>query len=380
LAELTNEVFTDLHSSKYQMAELRISIYGRSKDEWDKLARWVCDHKLFSTNVRWLIQIPRLYSLYKEKNIMENFETLVQNIFEPLFEVTQNPQSHPHLHILLQRVCGFDSVDDESKAERRIHKKYPVPKLWNLNLNPPYAYYVYYMYANICSLNQFRRLRGFNTFTLRPHAGEAGDTDHLTSAFLTSYGINHGILLRKVPALQYLFYLEQVGVALSPLSNNALFINYERNPFPLYFKQGLNISLSTDDPLQFHFTKEPLIEEYSVAAQIWRLSAVDMCELARNSVLQSGFEAKAKKHWLGEKYYLPGPAGNDIHKTNVPDIRIRFRYQTLLEERKMILHRDDDEFTYPGWPFKIPIVKNNNKSVLTRLQSTSLSNIHHHAE
>lgn len=55
-----------------------------------------------------------------------------------------------------------------------------------------------------------------DTFWLRPHAGEAGDTDHLTSAFLTSHSISHGILLRKVPALQYLFYLKQIGVR-SPL-------------------------------------------------------------------------------------------------------------------------------------------------------------------
>jgi AMP deaminase len=38
----------------------------------------------------------------------------------------------------------------------------------------------------------------------RPHAGEAGDTEHLAAAFLTSQSISHGILLRKVPALQYL--------------------------------------------------------------------------------------------------------------------------------------------------------------------------------
>lgn len=102
----------------------------------------------------------------------------------------------------------------------------------------------------------------------RPHCGEAGDTDHLTSAFLTAFGISHGILLRKVPALQYLYYLTQMGIAMSPLSNNALFLDYERNPFPTFFQRGLNVSLSTDDPLQFHFTKEPLIEEYSVAAQV----------------------------------------------------------------------------------------------------------------
>jgi AMP deaminase len=130
------------------------------------------------------------------------------------------------------------------------------------------------MFANLTSLNSWRRERGFSafpyhkrplypltrrnlsdTFVLRPHCGEAGDPDHLSCAYLTSHSISHGILLRKVPALQYLFYLKQIGVAMSPLSNNALFLTYERNPLPEYFKTGLNVSLSTDDPLQFHFTK-----------------------------------------------------------------------------------------------------------------------------
>lgn len=31
------------------------------------------------------------------------------------------------------------------------------------------------------------------------------------------------------------------------------------------------------------------MEEYSIAAQVWKLSSVDMCELARNSILMSGF-------------------------------------------------------------------------------------------
>lgn len=30
----------------------------------------------------------------------------------------------------------------------------------------------------------------------------------------------------------------------------------------------MNVCLSTDDPLQFHFTMEPLMEEYAVAAQV----------------------------------------------------------------------------------------------------------------
>ncbi|KAI9203015.1 putative AMP deaminase Amd1 [Polychytrium aggregatum] len=337
LADLTKEVISDLEASKYQMCEWRISIYGRSKDEWDKLAKWIINNKLFSANVRWLIQVPRLYNVYKKSGIVSSFEDVLRNVFEPLYEVTQDPSSHPELHILLQRVIGFDSVDDESKSERRIYKKYPFPRDWTISLNPPYSYYIYFMYANLCSLNNWRKERGFNTFVLRPHAGEAGDTDHLAAAFLTSQSINHGILLRKVPALQYLYYLDQIGIAMSPLSNNALFLTYERNPFMSFFQRGLNVSLSTDDPLQFHYTKEPLIEEYSVAAQIWKLSSTDMCEIARNSVLQSGWERQIKKHWLGDRCYLPGPIGNDIQKTNVPNIRLAYRYQTLMEERFMVL-------------------------------------------
>ena len=335
LAEVTREVISDLEASKYQMVEWRLSIYGRSMDEWDKVAAWVIDNKLFSPNVRWLVQIPRLYDVYKSDGSMENFEQIVLNVFQPLFEVTKDPARHPKLYVFLQRVVGFDSVDDESKTERRIYRKFPLPRDWNTMQNPPYSYWIYYIFANMASLNVWRKQRGFNTFVLRPHAGEAGDTDHLATAVLCCHSISHGLLLRKVPLLQYIFYLEQIGIAMSPLSNNALFLAYERNPFLQYFRRGLNVSLSTDDPLQFAFTKEPLIEEYSVAAQIYKLSAVDMCELAKHSVEQSGFEHVVKQRWLGASYHLAGVSGNDVKKVNVPDIREAFRHETLMQEHAM---------------------------------------------
>lgn len=36
------------------------------------------------------------------------------------------------------------------------------------------------------------------------------------------------------------------------------------------------------------------MEEYSIATQVWKLSSCDMCELARNSVLMSGFSHKVR--------------------------------------------------------------------------------------
>jgi len=335
LAEVTREVISDLESSKYQYVEWRVSVYGKALDEWDKLAKWVVDNKLFSHNVRWLVQIPRLYLPWKENKTLENFEQLLVNIFQPLFEATQNPSSHPELHIFLQRVIGFDTVDDESKQERRFYRKYPTAREWDTFQNPPYTHWIYYLFANMASLNIWRKRRGFSTFVLRPHCGEAGDPDHLAAAVLCCHSISHGITLRKMPCYQYIFYLDQIGIAMSPLSNNALFLTYERNPFPRYFSRGLNVSLSTDDPLQFAFTKEPLIEEYSVAAQIYKLSAVDMCELAENSVLQSGFEHTLKQRWLGNDHHLPGVRGNDVAKSNVPDIRKKFRQDALEYERSV---------------------------------------------
>lgn len=38
--------------------------------------------------------------------------------------------------------------------------------------------------------------------------------------------------------------------------------------------------------------QEALMEEYAIAAQVWKLSTCDLCEIARNSVLQSGLSDK----------------------------------------------------------------------------------------
>lgn len=336
LGELTKQVFSDLVASKYQMAEYRVSIYGRKQSEWDQLASWVVNNELYSENVVWLIQIPRLYNVYKEMGIVTSFQNMLDNIFLPLFEVTVDPNSHPHLHLFLKQVVGLDLVDDESKPERRPTKHMPAPEQWTNIFNPAFSYYAYYCYANLYTLNKLRESKGMTTIKFRPHAGEAGDIDHLAATFLTAHNIAHGINLRKSPVLQYLYYLAQIGLAMSPLSNNSLFLDYHRNPFPMFFLRGLNVSLSTDDPLQIHLTKEPLVEEYSIAASVWKLSSCDLCEIARNSVLQSGFSHALKRHWIGEHYFTRGPDGNDIHKTNVPHIRVEFRHMIWREEMQQV--------------------------------------------
>lgn len=223
------------------------------------------------------------------------------DLFEPLFEVTRDPSSDPVLHEALQHISGFDSVDQEHIVEPSI-AYLPPPKFYTSEENPPYNYYLYYTWANIYALNSFREQRGLNTFSFRPHSGAHGKTSHVVDAFLLADGISHGIVLRDNTFIQYLYYMENIPIAMSPLGEDAVYKKYEQSPFFDFFARGLNVSLSTDNPLQIHSTDEPLKEEYSVAAKMFKLTTTDLSEIALNSVLMSGFDYKTKASWLGEDY------------------------------------------------------------------------------
>lgn len=125
--------------------------------------------------------------VYRTKGQLANFQEMLENIFLPLFEATVHPASHPELHLFLEHVrgrtagcrgrwpapgpgqlgpdpgvlCqvdGFDSVDDESKPENHVFNlESPLPEAWVEEDNPPYAYYLYYTFANMATLNHLRR-------------------------------------------------------------------------------------------------------------------------------------------------------------------------------------------------------------------------------
>ncbi len=41
-------------------------------------------------------------------------------------------------------------------------------------------------------------------------------------------------------------------------------------------------------------------------------------------------------YWLGPDYEEPGVAGNEIRRTNVPDIRIAYRHEALRDELRLL--------------------------------------------
>jgi adenosine deaminase len=124
------------------------------------------------------LQVPRIYDLWKRIGRANNFQEVLNNIFKPLFRVTIDPSSNPTLHEFLKEVSGFDSVDDESKLETGLTEEtWEVnPTNWDRSENPPYSYYMYYMWANLHVLNQLRQKKGYvNHVAL-----------HLCIAFFTS--------------------------------------------------------------------------------------------------------------------------------------------------------------------------------------------------
>ncbi len=107
LADITREVIGGgVSDTNHVYLEPRLSIYGRCENEWDSLAAWVVRYNLVSKRVKWMVQIPRIFRKIAESLACKDasassqfsFQIVLRNIFKPLFEVTQNPQSHPDLH------------------------------------------------------------------------------------------------------------------------------------------------------------------------------------------------------------------------------------------------------------------------------------------
>nr|CCC50457.1 putative adenosine monophosphate deaminase, fragment [Trypanosoma vivax Y486] len=305
-------------------------------NEWELLSDWFDTHGMASVHNQWMVQIPRIYSYLRKRGKVQSFAEYIENIFKPLWTVSLHPSKNPRLFHFINHISGFDCVEDERRPDSPLNIATKPPHEWTTEDEPPYNYYMYHVWANIYSLNEFRRRRKFSTFTFRPSCGETGPVDHLIGGFLLANAINYGVTLAEDATLQYLFYLARIGVTVSPLSNNTKVLGYLDNPFPTFFRRGLNVSLGTDSPLMFHHTQEPLLEEYSIASKVWKLGPNDMCEIARNSVLLSGFDAAFKRERLGDLYFLSSSRSNDASHTHLSDIRVAFRFETYHTEIAML--------------------------------------------
>jgi AMP deaminase len=365
LSLVLKQVLSDFEKSKYQFAETGINLhlmseYQKMENGWSSIASWIVDNKLVSHNVKWVMRIARNYPNLLRAGVVNNFQDFLDLIFKPLFDVSIDPESDFNLHFFLTKTSAV-SLLPESLAIDIImdFSKLPSPSEWATDTNPPYGYYLYYLFKNLTNLNSFRASKNQTLLTLRPSVAsltETHATESLATSFLFGHTIINGERLIHHPVLQYLYYLKQIGISISPLcwNKSVQFLNddgrmmgsskvaYEMNPSIDFFKCGMHVALSTDKPLFSSLTREPLIEEYSVAGSIHKLSNIDLCELCRNSVLISGFNAKFKSHWIGIKY-VEGDrewVKRDefaIQRSNVPDMRLDYRMDCVNVEIEFVM-------------------------------------------
>jgi len=246
--------------------------------------------------------------------------------------------------------------------EKSTPNKFDIsPFEWETIDNPSFAYYLFYIRANLESLNYLKvqKNKG-HPWIFRPSSGFLKSED-LAVSYLLSDSIVHGNLLHSEVTLQYLYYLSEIGISSSIIKENCLVIDYQNHPFKVFFKRGLNISVSTGSPLLLHLSDESLTEEYAITSQIWKLNTADIREIAKNSVDMLGlpkdhkmkmlcrdenvilklrldrpldFSKKSRTISLSVSHYDPNTEPDYI--TGLPESRLVFRKKTLSEEHKII--------------------------------------------
>ena len=115
-----------------------------------------------------------------------------------------------------------------------------------------------------------------NGLHLVAHAGETGGPEQIQDAIdiLHAERIGHGIAAIRSPALMNVLATRKIPLEICPTSNlrtNALNIQLNsahcriaHHPLAKFFRRGIPITLSTDDPAMFHTT---LLEEFASAMQ-----------------------------------------------------------------------------------------------------------------
>jgi len=140
------------------------------------------------------------------------------------------------------------------------------------------------------------------------HAGEVGGPELIRESIdlLNAERIGHGIAAMRDPALMGFLAARRIPLENCPSSNictGALAKQAGRpdaslrdHPLAKFIKQGMTVTLSTDDPAMFH---TDLLTEYSVAASLG-LSSQQLVQLAEQSLSASFLPPDDKRRMLDD--------------------------------------------------------------------------------
>jgi len=127
------------------------------------------------------------------------------------------------------------------------------------------------------------------------HAGEWGPPQSIRDALdvLHADRIGHGVQAIRDPELLERLIRDQVPLDVCPSSNVriSLFSTLEAHPFTEFWRRGVNMTVSSDDPPFFHTT---LTDELRHVVRVAGLSRDDLAELQRRAIRVSFADAATK--------------------------------------------------------------------------------------
>ncbi len=144
---------------------------------------------------------------------------------------------------------------------------------------------------------------GFNTTC---HAGEAAGPDYIWQAIrdLNIDRIGHGTNAFKDPELVQYLIDNQIPIEMCPISNvrTSTVSSLKEHPIYNFYKNGMLVSVNTDDPKMFNTTLE---NEYVSLIDIFNLELSDIYNLAQNSINSAWCSENHKKKLKDEltNYY-----------------------------------------------------------------------------
>jgi adenosine deaminase/aminodeoxyfutalosine deaminase len=116
------------------------------------------------------------------------------------------------------------------------------------------------------------------------HAGEACGPESVRQAVeaLGAERIGHGLTAARDPAVLALLRERRIPLEVCPSSNVAtgLLARLEDHPLPRFLEAGVVVTLNSDDPAMFG---TDLVNEYSLAAKTFGLTAAQILHVAQNA-------------------------------------------------------------------------------------------------
>lgn len=133
------------------------------------------------------------------------------------------------------------------------------------------------------------------------HAGEMGPPASIVAALdvLDADRIGHGVAAIRDPALLARLARDRVVLDVCPSSNVGIgeFPSLEAHPFAAFWRAGVNMTISSDDPPFFHTT---LTDELRHVVRIAGLTRDDLAELQRRAARHSFASPETKAALLDE--------------------------------------------------------------------------------